>query len=115
MKIVVRLSTPEDMPQVLRLIKDLAAFEKEINAVEISEATLVREGFSKNAIFTCFVAELDKKIVGMALVYDRFSTWKGRSIHLEDLVVNSDLMGRGIGKALYSEVIKYAVKETLSA
>jgi GNAT superfamily N-acetyltransferase len=113
MKIVVRLSTPQDMSQVLRLIKDLAAFEKEINAVEISEATLIKEGFGKNAIFTCFVAELDKKIVGMALVYDRFSTWKGRSIHLEDLVVNSDLRGRGIGKALYSEVIKYAVKRNV--
>ena len=49
----------------------------------------------------------------MALVYDRFSTWKGRSIHLEDLVVNSDLRGRGIGKALYSEVIKYAVKRNV--
>jgi GNAT superfamily N-acetyltransferase len=113
MKIVVRLSTPQDMSQVLRLIKDLAAFEKEINAVEISEATLIKEGFGKNAIFTCFVAELDEKIVGMALVYDRFSTWKGRSIHLEDLVVNSDLRGRGIGKALYSEVIKYAVKRNV--
>jgi hypothetical protein len=49
------------MPQVLRLIKELAAFEKEINPVEISEATLIKEGFGKNAIFTCFVAEVDKK------------------------------------------------------
>lgn len=111
MKIVVRLSTPEDMPQVLRLIKDLAAFEKEINAVEISEATLIREGFGKNAIFTCFVAELDKKIVGMALVYDRFSTWKGRSIHLEDLIVSEKMRGNGVGKALYSKVIAYAAAQ----
>jgi GNAT superfamily N-acetyltransferase len=49
----------------------------------------------------------------MALVYDRFSTWKGRSIHLEDLVVNADLRGKGIGKALYAEVIQYAVNRNV--
>ena len=91
MRISVRLSTPKDMPQVLRLIKELAAFEKETNSVEITETDLIKEGFGKNAIFTCFVAEVNNLIVGMALVYDRFSTWKGRSIHLEDLVVNAEI------------------------
>lgn len=105
---LVRLSTPEDMPQVLELIKELAAFEKEPNAVSINEKTLIKEGFGNNPLFTCFVAEVETEIVGMALIYDRFSTWKGRSIHLEDLIVKKKQRGTGVGKALYSRVIQYA-------
>ena len=111
MNISVRLSTPVDMPQVLRLIKELAAFEKEPDAVIITVDTLVKEGFGKNPLFTCFVAEVEKEIVGMALVYDRFSTWKGRSIHLEDLIVSEKMRGNGVGKALYSKVIAYAAAQ----
>ena len=107
----VRLSTTADMPQVLRLIKELAAFEKEPDAVIITVDTLVKEGFGKNPSFICFVAEVEKEIVGMALVYDRFSTWKGRSIHLEDLIVSEKMRGNGVGKALYSKVIAYAAAQ----
>ena len=108
MNISVRLSTPLDMPEVLRLIKELAAFEKEPDAVDITVDTLIKEGFGNSPLFTCFVAEVEEEIVGMALVYDRFSTWKGRSIHLEDLVVNEKMRGTGVGKALYTKVIEYA-------
>lgn len=108
---IVRLSTPEDMPQVLELIKELAAFENEPNAVIINEKTLIEEGFGNKPLFTCFVAEVEGEIVGMALVYDRFSTWKGRSIHLEDLIVKKQLRGTGVGKALYSRVIQYAANK----
>ena len=111
MNISVRLSTAIDMPQVLRLIKELAAFEKEPDAVIITVDTLVKEGFGKSPLFTCFVAEVEEKIVGMALVYDRFSTWKGRSIHLEDLIVSEKMRGNGVGKALYSKVIAYAAAQ----
>ena len=113
MKTLVRLSISTDMPQVLRLIKELAVFEKEPNAVKITVDTLIKEGFGENPLFTCFVAEVEEEIIGMALVYNRFSTWKGRSIHLEDLVVNADLRGKGIGKALYAEVIQYAVNRNV--
>ena len=111
MNISVRLSTAIDMPQVLRLIKELAAFEKEPNAVKITVDTLIKEGFGKNPLFTCFVAEVEEEIVGMALVYDRFSTWKGRSVHLEDLIVSEKIRGTGVGKALYSKVIAYAAAQ----
>ncbi len=113
MNISVRLSTPVDMPHVLRLINELAAFEKEPDAVTITEDTLINEGFGKNPLFTCFVAEVKEGIVGMALVYDRFSTWKGRSVHLEDLVVNEKMRGTGVGKALYTKVIKYAAERNV--
>ena len=108
MNIFVRESTPNDMPQVLGLIKELAVFEKRPNAVEVTVETLIKEGFSLNPLFTCFVAEVDQEIVGMALIYYRFSTWKGRSLHLEDLIVKEKMRGSGIGKALYTKVIEYA-------
>jgi len=108
---MVRKSTPEDMPQVLDLIKELAVFENEPNAVSVTIEVLVKEGFGKDPLFTCFVAEIDDEIVGMALVYYRFSTWKGRSLHLEDLIVKEKLRGKGIGEALYTEVIKFAAEK----
>lgn len=108
MNSTVRKSTPADMPQVLDLIKELAIFEKEPDAVVVTEEILIEEGFGKDPLFTCFVAEVEDEIVGMALVYDRFSTWKGRSIHLEDLIVKEKMRGTGIGKDLYTRVIQYA-------
>lgn len=96
------------MTQVLMLIKELAVFEKEPRAVEISVADLEREGFGENPLFTCFVAEMDREIVGIALIYYRFSTWKGRTIHLEDLIVKEAKRSKGIGEALYKKVMEYA-------
>ncbi len=104
----VRKATLEDMPSVLELIKELAVFEKEPNAVEISVNTLIAEGFGEKPLFTCFVAEQVTEIIGMAIVYFRFSTWKGRTVHLEDLIVKESKRGLGIGKALYTEVMQFA-------
>ncbi len=108
MNYIIRNAIPEDMDQVLDLIKELATFEKEPDAVEVTVQELVKEGFGEHPLFHCFVAEVDHKIVGIALVYYRFSTWKGRSIHLEDLIVKESMRGTGLGSALYAEVIKYA-------
>lgn len=96
------------MPQVLGLIKELATFEREPDAVVVTVEELEKEGFGETPLFKCFVAEVEHKIVGMALVYFRFSTWKGRTIHLEDLIVNNEMRGTGIGSALYQQVLKYA-------
>ncbi|OED42242.1 GNAT family N-acetyltransferase [Flavobacteriaceae bacterium (ex Bugula neritina AB1)] len=105
----IRNAVVEDMGQVLDLIKELAVFEKEPeNIVEITEEDLIREGFCEHPLFTCFVAETEKGIEGMALVYYRFSTWKGKTIHLEDLIVKESMRGVGIGKALYTRVMQYA-------
>ena len=107
----VRASTPNDMPQVLELIKELAAFEKEPDAVNVTVETLIEEGFGKDPLFTCFVAEVEGEIVGMALIYYRFSTWKGRALHLEDLIVKDKMRSSGIGKALYTRVIQFAAEK----
>ncbi|XCF06941.1 GNAT family N-acetyltransferase [Tamlana crocina] len=107
MNFTIRKSTKKDMPQVLDLIHELAVFEKEPDAVEVTIEDLENDGFGTNPAFTCFVAEADKKIKGIALVYNRYSTWKGRILHLEDLVVSKTARGSGIGTALLDEVIKY--------
>lgn len=104
----VREAIKNDMPQVLELIKELAIFEKEPDAVEVTVEDLEREGFGENPLFTCFVAELDDETVGAALVYFRFSTWKGRTLHLEDLIVKEAKRGNGIGEALYKKVMQFA-------
>jgi len=96
-----------NMPQILKLIQELAAFEKEEKAVEVTIADLKKDGFGDKKLFHCFVAEYKNTIVGMALVYPRYSTWKGAVIHLEDLIVTKEFRGSGIGSALLTEVVKY--------
>lgn len=103
---IVRKGTPEDMQAVLDLIQELAEFEKEPEAVVITVDDLIRDGFGSQSLFHVFVAEVDQTIVGIALYYYRYSTWKGKTIHLEDLVVKQSVRGTGIGYALYSEIIK---------
>ena len=111
MSFIIRKGEIKDMAAVLELIQELATFEKEPNAVEIDMYDLIKCGFKAKPSFTIFVAEMDEDIVGMVLFYDRFSTWKGKSIHLEDLIVRESKRGLGIGKALYSKFLKYAYKE----
>lgn len=102
---IIRKGTPNDMQDVLDLIKELAIFEKEPEAVVVTVEDLIRDGFAENPLFHTFVAEVDAKIIGIALYYYRYSTWKGKTIHLEDLIVKEDKRGTGAGFALYSEII----------
>jgi GNAT superfamily N-acetyltransferase len=99
------------MPSVLSLIKELAVYEKEPHAVVVTVEDLVRDGFSQNPLFHCFVAEENEQIIGIALYYYRYSTWKGKTIHLEDLIVKEKERGIGAGMALYKEVIKQGKKD----
>ena len=110
---IIRKATKNDMPSVLELIQELATFEKEPDAVVVTVADLVRDGFSENPLFQCFVAEVDGEIIGMALYYYRFSTWKGKTIHLEDLIVKESKRGTGAGFALYKEIIKQGKAENV--
>lgn len=112
MKYSIRKAKATDMPHVLELIKELASFEKETNAVEVTVNDLIRDGIEReNKLFYCFVAEVNNAIVGMALIYDRYSTWKGPIIHLEDLIVTKAMRGTGVGTALLDEVVKYAANK----
>ncbi len=109
----VRKGTKEDMKAVLDLIIELAVFEKEPDAVVVTEEDLIRDGFCSNPLFYTFIAENNGEIVGMALYYYRYSTWKGKTIHLEDLVVKESQRGTGAGIALYSEIIKQGKKDNV--
>ncbi len=104
----IREGKREDMPAVLGLIRELAAFEREPDAVMVTVEELVRDGFGENPLFHTFVAEADGEVIAMALFYYRYSTWKGKTIHLEDLIVKENRRGTGAGSALYKEVIKFA-------
>lgn len=101
------------MKAVLGLIQELADFEKESDAVVVTVEDLVRDGFGPAPLFDVFVAEVEKDIVGIALYYYRYSTWKGKTIHLEDLIVKEKMRGTGLGYALYSEVIKQGKKDNV--
>jgi len=109
----IRKAVAEDMPAVLSLINELAVFEKEPEAVEVTVADLIRDGFGEQPLFQVFVAESESEIIGMALYYYRFSTWKGKTIHLEDLVVREDKRGTGAGFSLYTVVIKQGKKDNV--
>ena len=108
MNYTIRKAIKGDMVQVLELIKELAHFEKEPDSVEITVDDLYKDGFEERPAFHCFVAEIHSKIVGIALVYNRYSTWKGNVLHLEDLIVSETMRGTGLGTALLNEVVKYA-------
>lgn len=108
MSIEIRPARKEDMAEVLGLIRELAIYEKEPDAVEVDREQLEADGFGPVPKFHCFVAARGSQILGMALVYPRYSTWKGPALHLEDLIVTEDARGIGLGTALLTEVIRYA-------
>ncbi|RAJ11538.1 GNAT family N-acetyltransferase [Arenibacter echinorum] len=107
MKYIIRDAEAKDMAQVHKLIKELAVFEKEDNAVEVTVEDLKRDGFGTDKLFHCYVAEAGGDVVGMALLYSRYSTWKGPIIHLEDLIVTEAMRGSGLGAALLAKVVEH--------
>ena len=108
MDFLIRKANETDLKQILNLIVELADYEKAQDAVEVNVEDLKASGFGNSPDFLCFVADLDTKIVGIALTYTRFSTWKGRVLHLEDLIVSKSMRGQGIGSALLDKVVLHA-------
>ena len=106
---VIRKATTADFKAILELIQELALFENEPKAVVVTVDELVRD--FKDKCFDCIVAVQHDVLVGMALFYNRYSTWKGKTIHLEDLVVRQSSRKQGIGKALLEELISIAKDE----
>lgn len=107
----IRLAEKKDIPTVISLIRELAAFERQPEAVILAEAELENTVFGEQPWVYIYVAEMEGKVLGMALYYYGFSTWKGRSLHLEDLIVNENYRKIGIGKALMNQVLQIARKE----
>ena len=127
MRISIRKAQKKDLPSILSLIKELATYEKAPREVKVTLKELEKDGFGKRKFFECFVAALtptlsrgrgrkrqasveENKIVGIALYYIKYSTWKGKCIYLDDIIVTESLRGQGIGKELFEAVVGVAKK-----
>ena len=111
MKALIQEGEPQHLPFVLALIKELAEYEKAKDEVEVTLGQMQEWAFGKNRIFSFFVATVDGQVKGMALYYFKYSTWKGRCLFLEDLIVTEKARGKGYGKLLLDEVVKVAKAE----
>jgi len=106
-QIIIRKAVQEDCAPMLELIKELADYEKALHEVSLTLDQFMEDGFGKSPVWGAFVAETDGKIVGISLYYDRYSTWKGRRLYLEDLVVTENCRGKQIGKKLFEATMEY--------
>ncbi|WP_231424157.1 GNAT family N-acetyltransferase [Pedobacter sp. Leaf250] len=108
MDLNIRIAVANDCPRILELVNELALYEKAPQEVTVNLNHFVDAGFGENPVWKAFVAVVDKKIVGFALFYTRYSTWKGCRLYLEDFIVTEDMRGKGIGKVLFEKVIEEA-------
>ncbi|MBY0432639.1 MAG: GNAT family N-acetyltransferase [Cyclobacteriaceae bacterium] len=112
--ITIRSGRKEDLPRVLELVKELATYEKAPHEVINTVALMEQDGFGPNPIYGFFVAENTRGIVGLSLYYWRYSTWKGKRLYLEDIIVTESERGSGIGKLLFDRTMQHAVDENCS-
>ncbi len=120
MDVVIRRAEKEDVPAMLALVKELAVFEREPDAVVVTEEQMADAGFGEKPVWIGWVAEMRvasnewrvarTAIVGMAVCYERYSTWKGRCLYLEDIVVTESARGHGVGDRLLKACAEYAVQ-----
>ncbi len=108
MEFTIRKGEKKDITQALSLIKELAAYEKAPGEVAVSVEEMEEDGFGENPVYKFFVAEIEHKIVGISLFYIKYSTWKGKCVFLEDIIVTEPFRKRGVGKKLFDEVVKVA-------
>lgn len=104
MELHIRTGTREDLPATLKLIQELADYERASDQVVVTIAELERDGFGDEKVFDFFVAEANQEVIGIALYYTKYSTWQGRCIYLEDIVVSETFRGKGVGSMLFEAV-----------
>lgn len=108
MSLIIRRGTADDVPAMMKLVRELALYEKAPEQVSNTEERMLKEGFGENPVFGSFVAELDGEIIGISIYYDRYSTWKGKRLYLEDIVVTESKRGVGAGKLLFDKTVEEA-------
>ncbi|KAA0991781.1 GNAT family N-acetyltransferase [Dyadobacter aurulentus] len=109
MTILTRQGKAEDIPAIFELVKELAIYERALNQVSNNVEKMTRDYHEK--LYDFFVAESDSKIIGLSLYYFRYSTWKGKRLYMEDIIVTESMRGNGIGKILFDATVT-AAKET---
>lgn len=109
--IAIRQGMKKDLARVLELIKELATFERAADEVINEVAWMEKDGFGPNPVFGFYVAEDAGRIIGLSLYYWRYSTWKGKRLYLEDIIVTESERGRGVGKMLFDVTMRKAVDE----
>ena len=108
MSITIRVAEREDCPRLLELINELALYEKAPEEVTVTIEEFMDAGFGENKVWKAFVAEDNNKIIGFALYYTRYSTWKGCRLYVVDFIVTEEYRGKGAGKLLFETVIHEA-------
>lgn len=108
MSIIIRDAVREDVPAMFELIKELALYEKAPEQVTNTVEQMYLDGFGENPSYGTIISEVDGEVVGMALYYYRYSTWKGKRLYLEDLVVSETMRGKGLGEKLLNTTIEKA-------
>jgi GNAT superfamily N-acetyltransferase len=107
----IRRGIKSDLPRVLELIRELAQFEKALDQVSNTVERMEEDGFGPNSIYEFFVAERGDKIIGLSLYYYRYSTWKGKRLYLEDIIVTESERGNGTGKMLFEHTMKFCLDQ----
>ena len=108
MKTNIRKAAKEDCPRLLELVQELATYEKAPGEVTVTLDHFTESGFGEQPVWWAFVAEVNERIVGFALYYIRYSTWKGQAMYLEDILITNEMRGKGIGKLLFDRLIEEA-------
>ena len=114
MSIVIRSGVVEDLPEVVDMIRELADYEKSLDQVEVTADILERDGFGDHPYFWLTIAEKDGEIAGLAFYFIRYSTWKGKTLYLEDFVVKTKFRRQGIGTALFNDLKRKVAEENLA-
>lgn len=109
----IRRALREDCPRLLELVQELALFEKAPHEVTVSLEEFENSGFSAQPVWWAFVAEIDNEIIGFALYYIRYSTWKGCRMYLEDIIITEEYRSKGIGSLLFDRLIEEAKDRNL--
>jgi GNAT superfamily N-acetyltransferase len=110
-QLIIRAGKREDLPHVLALVKELALFERSPEQVTNNVTMMEADGFGPNPVYGIFVAERGSQIVGISIYYYRYSTWKGKRLYLEDIIVTETERGSGIGKKLFERTMQKALED----